>query len=91
MERAPVKGSGKGAGGWFALTGTNVAYDHPVHAYLEHAVLIDFVNPELGPAARVAVELSPDSALALVDAIHAALARGAIEHTELAGLAAPAR
>ncbi|MCW2548107.1 MAG: hypothetical protein JWN96_2567, partial [Mycobacterium sp.] len=35
---------------------------------------IDFRNPAMGPAARIAVELTADSALALVDAIHNALA-----------------
>jgi hypothetical protein len=43
---------------------------------LEHALNIDFVNPKEGPAARVAVELNPDSARNLVDAILTALSRG---------------
>jgi hypothetical protein len=39
-----------------------------------HTLNIDFINPELGPSARVAVELHADSALALVVAITRALA-----------------
>ena len=39
------------------------------------------LNPGQGPSARVAVELSEESALALADAIHAALdAATALEH-----------
>jgi hypothetical protein len=68
-ERERIEGSGKGARGWFALTGANVSYDHPFNAPLEHALNIDFVNEELGPSARVAVELSAESARALVKTI----------------------
>ena len=75
MEKAAISGSGKGQAGWFTLTEAFVSYDHPFHAPVEHALNIDFVNPAAGPGARVAVELTRESALALVDAIHAALAR----------------
>lgn len=73
-EQAPVEGSGKGAGGWFRLSTVTVYYDHPVHALADHTLNIDFADPAAGPAARVAVELTAESALALVDAIRAALA-----------------
>jgi hypothetical protein len=45
-----------------------------VHAPAEHTLNIDFADPAGGPAARVAVELTAESALALVDAIRTALA-----------------
>ena len=70
------KGSGKGPSGWFKLEEVNVSYDHPTDAPLEHALNIDFVNGKMGPGARVAVELSPESARKLVDAILTALSRG---------------
>ncbi|MGW1895071.1 DUF6295 family protein [Streptomyces sp. NPDC002004] len=70
----PVEGSGKGSGGYFALTEAMVYVDHPQHAPYEHTVNIDFLNPSLGPAARVAVELTEEAALALVDAVRSALA-----------------
>ena len=57
-----VAGCGKGAGGWFNVSQANVSYDHPFSAPLEHALNIDFVNQALGPGARVAVELSAESA-----------------------------
>ena len=78
-ETAPVTGSGKGEKGWFKLGQVVVSYDHPVDANLEHAVNLDFVNQEIGPGARIAVELSPESAKALVEAINTALSRGEAE------------
>ena len=76
VETAEVSGSGKGPQGWFKLEQVNVSYDHPSDAQLEHALNIDFVNPKEGPGGRVAVELNPDSARKLVDAILTALSRG---------------
>lgn len=73
FETTELSGSGKGTQGWFSLTQATVAYDHPSHAPLDHALLIDFANPERGPGARVAVELTPDSARGLVRAILATL------------------
>ena len=58
------------------LRQVNVSFDHPFNAQLDHALNIDFVNEELGLEARVAVELSPDSARRMVEAIGVALARG---------------
>jgi hypothetical protein len=81
VEKAQIFGAGKGTAGWFAVTQANVAYDHPFNAPLDHALNIDFVNEAEGPGARVAVELSPESAMRLVEAINAALARG--ERAEL--------
>ena len=69
-----IEGSGKGAAGWFGLTTATVYYDHPVHAQAEHTLNIDFLAPDRGPGARVAVELTAASARELVDAINAALA-----------------
>ena len=79
VENAEIAGSGKGANGWFALSRVDVTFDHPFNAQFEHALNIDFVAPEQGPGARVAVELSPDSARRLIRSIEAALARGEAE------------
>ena len=79
VERAKISGCGKGAEGWFSVTSANVAVDHPAHAPYDHALLIDFMNERAGPAARVAVELSPESGRALITAIEKALAAGARE------------
>ena len=75
VERAAISGSGKGTQGWFRLGAVNVTYDHPFDAPLEHALNLDFVNEAEGPGARVAVELTPESARRLVAAIVTALGR----------------
>jgi hypothetical protein len=72
-ERVEVAGSGKGPDGWFPLSLACVYLDHPQHTRAEHTLNIDFLNPGQGPSARVAVELSEESARALAGAIHAAL------------------
>jgi hypothetical protein len=74
VEIVDASGMGKGEGGWFAVTQAVVSYDHPHHALLEEAIVIDFVNPALGPGARVAVELSLDAAKALSGALARAIA-----------------
>jgi len=73
-EKLDVEGSGKGAAGWFALSQATVYFDHPQHARAEHTLNIDFLDPQQGPAARVAVELTAQSARALAAAIESALA-----------------
>ena len=72
-EKIDVSGSGKGAAGWFKLSEASVYFDHPVHAPAEHTLNIDFLNPAQGPSARVAVELTAESARALAQAIQTAL------------------
>jgi hypothetical protein len=83
-----IAGSGKGTAGWFELREANVSYDHPFHFPLEHALNIDFVNEADGPGARVAVELTPESARQLAETILATLERaeagGYLETTESA-------
>ena len=68
-ETIKITGSGKGAEGWFSVSDASVYFDHPVHAMAEHTLNIDFRNPARGPAARVAVELSAESARELARAI----------------------
>jgi Family of unknown function (DUF6295) len=68
-ESIQVTGSGKGTSGWFALTDATVYFDHPVHAMVGHTLNIDFRAPAKGPAARVAVELTAETAQELIRAI----------------------
>lgn len=72
-EKTAITGSGKGPDGWFQLSHANVYLDHPYFTPLEHTLNIDFINQAAGPSARVAVELSPDSARELVVRIQTAL------------------
>ena len=76
VEKTEIQGCGKGAGGWFPLRQANVSYDHPYRMPLDHALSIDFVNPEQGLGARIAVELDPESARQLAQAILSALRQG---------------
>ncbi len=81
VEKAEISGTGKGATGWFNLSQANVYYDHPYKAPLDHALIIDFVRDPNEPGDRVAVEMSSDSALRLIDSIKAALATGEVAHS----------
>lgn len=72
-EKMEVTGSGKGTNGWFALSHAQVYFDHPYFTQLEHTVNIDFVDGNAG--SRVAVELSPESARALIRSIEAVLSK----------------
>jgi hypothetical protein len=80
-ERNEVEGSGKGPGtDWVVLTHATVYFDHPQHAPFDHSLNIDFTNDAVGPHTRVAVELSAESARALVASIEAALASAEVSH-----------
>jgi hypothetical protein len=73
-ERIDLQGSAKGPTGWFRATTASVYYDHPVHAAAGHTLNIDVLAPADGPSARVALELTAESARALAAAIETALA-----------------
>ena len=72
-ETIAATGSAKGSDGWMRITDATVYFDHPVHAMAEHTLNIDFLAPGKGPSARVAVELTADTAEALIQAIRSAL------------------
>ena len=73
---------------WMRIDTANVYYDHPYHAPLDHALCIDFVCEADGGRERVAVEMSAESALELVERIKAALASGEVAHGKAARVAA---
>ncbi len=79
VENVSIEGSGKGSKGWFKLKQANVSFDHPFSAQFDHALNIDFVDDHHGLDNKVAVELSRESALNLLEAIKAALNRGDVE------------
>ena len=81
VEVVGADGAGKGGDGWFDLTHSVVSYDHPHYALLEEAITIDFVNSALGPGARVAVELTLESAKELSGALARAIAAAEIEES----------
>jgi Family of unknown function (DUF6295) len=80
VERTPMSGSAKGPRGWFEVNQANVYFDHPYHAPMDHALIIDFVETPDEVGNRVAVELSEDSARRLVASILTALESGEEGH-----------
>jgi hypothetical protein len=80
-EKTLITGVGRGAEGWFPITQANIGYDHATHSQAEHALLLDFVNPDLGVGARIALELNIASGKALL-----ATLRQAIEAAEQSGV-----
>ena len=77
-EQPKVAGSAKGADGWFRLEGASVYFDHPQHAFDDHTLNIDFLGATADQ--RLAVELTPAAAEALIASIEAALAAGRAAH-----------
>jgi hypothetical protein len=71
---AAVDGSAKGPNGeWFHVTNATAYFDHPVHAMAGHTLNLDLADPSRGPAARLGIELTAESARAVLAAIVAAL------------------
>jgi hypothetical protein len=69
-----VEGSGKGPDGeWINVTDAHVYFDHPQHSAMNHALMLDLIDRDGGPSARVAIELNTTSARRLVEAIESAL------------------
>ncbi len=84
VEKAALTGAAKGAKGWMAIDTANVYYDHPYEAQLDHALCVDFVCEADGARERVAIEISRESALDLIEKIKAALASGDASHATAA-------
>ena len=89
-ETAEIAGSAKGPAGWMGIDRANVYFDHPYHSSYDHTLNIDFVKAGGTPDERVAVELTAESARALVAKILAALAAGEAAHDASATSGEPA-
>ena len=77
VEKARLTGTAKGPGSeWMKVDTANVYYDHPYEAQLDHALCVDFVCEADSGRERVAIEISRESALELIEKIKAALASG---------------
>jgi hypothetical protein len=72
-ERLTVRGSGKAAGVWSFLTSASVYVDHPYTTPLAHTLNVDLFAESALPARQIALELSLESAEALVAAISRAV------------------
>ena len=89
VQKAKVVGAGKSPDGWFKLEEVSVMYDCTYHMSSPQGVNIEFFNEKEGPSARVAVELSPTSAMSLVHAIMESLYSAGIDPGEAALGVAP--
>jgi hypothetical protein len=76
-EKTTVVGSAKAAGRWTRLTDAAIYFDHPQHALADHTVNVDLTGVD---GSRFALELTVESARALVAAVDAALIEGARHH-----------
>jgi hypothetical protein len=72
-EHVVVRGSAKAAGTWAPLARASVYVDHPYAAPLEHTLNIDLFSDSDGRSRQVALELSLESAAALLEAVTQAL------------------
>lgn len=82
VEIAPAEGMAKCGDAWFPVTESVVAYDHARHALAGDVITLDFINTDLPPGARAAVELTLESAKALHQALARAIAEADIEEAE---------
>lgn len=73
VEKTAITGSAKAGGAWMPITTAVVAVDHPAHATLDHALIVDFVNAGRPVSERVALELSVASARELISCMQSAL------------------
>lgn len=72
----PVKGSAKESEGWFDINTINISYDHPFEADLGYAINLDIPNQSSERFSRIILELSPQSASALIEGLQQVLASG---------------
>ena len=84
VELTKADGMAKNGTDWFPVTHAAVAYDHARHAIAGDVITIDFVNEAIGPSARAGVELTLESAKALVAALTKAIAEADEEEAERA-------
>jgi hypothetical protein len=64
--KTPVTGSAKTASGWIRVNEATMSFDHATHAWLDHALRIDFLDTSDESADRVVVELDLESGRALL-------------------------
>jgi Family of unknown function (DUF6295) len=73
VEKTAITGSAKAAGAWTPITNAVVAVDHPSHATLDHALIVDFTDAGRPVSERVALELSVGSARELIGCMQSAI------------------
>ena len=85
IEITRAEGMAKRGDSWFPLSHAVVAYDHARHAPLGDVITLDFLNPDIGPAARAGIELTLETAKGLRAALDRAIAAAEHEEAETRG------
>lgn len=85
VEITRAEGMGKRGDEWFPLSHAVVAYDHARHAPLADVITLDFINTDLEPGARAAIELKLETAKELLAALDRAIVAAELEETEVRG------
>jgi Family of unknown function (DUF6295) len=75
-QRIAVRGSGKSGSRWEPLVRASVYLDHPYATALDHTLNVDLFTDGEARSRHIALELSPESARELIDAVSRALAEG---------------
>lgn len=73
VEKTALTGSAKAGGIWSPIDTAVVSVDHPFHAPVDHALMLDFTNAGRPVSERVALELSVVSARELIACMQTAL------------------
>jgi hypothetical protein len=72
-QHVVIRGSGKTAGAWVPLARASVYVDHPYATPLDHTLNVDLFSDADGRSRQIALELSLESADALLTAMTRAL------------------
>lgn len=68
-----IVGSAKTGSGWIAVDEASIGFDHATHAWLDHALRLDFTSTA-ADSDRVAVELDLESGRALLRTLERVIA-----------------
>jgi hypothetical protein len=72
--KTKITGSAKTASGWVRVSEATMSFDHASHAWLDHALRIDFLDASDEDGERVAVELDLESGRALLKRLEEVIA-----------------
>ena len=75
-EKAKVKGSGKKIKSWIPLDSCDIYYDHSTYVDCEHSITLSFKNDMNPIESRITVEITPESALDIIEKLNIALNKG---------------
>ena len=72
--KAAITGSAKTPSGWLKVDEATVSFDHATHAWLDHALRLDFFSAKGSETGAVALEMDLASGKALVERLEEVIA-----------------